>query len=107
MAPEDKVEILQHNSKINLVYNEEAEKVEVFVVYCRIKNKTDVLLFHVEVTVTFFDKEGNIVDVGAARVLNVGAGSERTLSVTGEQYVQNPASYEVQVTTADDEEEED
>ncbi|WP_291146848.1 FxLYD domain-containing protein [Flavobacterium sp. UBA7680] len=67
-----------------------------YTVHCRLKNNTNELIPYLDLTATFYDKEGNIVGTGMGNAANFAAGAEKTVDVIGLD-IQNCETYEVEI----------
>jgi hypothetical protein len=84
------IELLKHNAK----WGEYGNSVTI---HCRVKNNTNKLASYVEVSVTFFDKDGTVVGTGMGNTTNFAAGKERTIDALA-MNIEDAAKYEVDIT---------
>lgn len=83
------VEILQHKAD----YEKYSKS---YTVHVRCKNNTENLIKYLQINVTFYDKEGNIVGTGIGNTTNFAAGKERTVDVIAME-IEGADNYELDI----------
>lgn len=86
-AGKPEIEILQSTPKSDGYAN---------YVHVRVRNNTNKLCTYADLSVTYFDKAGNIVGTGMGNTSNLAAGAERTIDCIA-MNIEGADKYEVQV----------
>lgn len=83
------LEIVKHN----LTYE---SSIGAHTIHCRVKNNTGNLYTYLDITATFYDKDGNIVGTGMGNATNLAGGATKTVDVMA-MGVENADSYDVAI----------
>jgi len=68
-------------------------------VYVRVKNNTQHVASYLELTVTYYDKGGNIVGTGMGNTNNIAAKTERTITCLALN-IENASTYQVEINSS-------